>query len=430
MEILRGYGHKTPANGVAVFVGSVEGQGKKNKFMALGLEPPQPLQKSLYYCGKHFQVGSVKLLYQSAEGKDSQMGIVLISGSETVIGKYNQISQTFAVTTKFSVKLPNHHKCGGFSQQRFSRQRDEAIHNYLRKISESCKEAFVSNNSESIPFLNVLGVVFAGPGELKNELVERNSDLLDANIKSNIIGVFGTALEGKQGVAELTSKQVFIDLQKKKASGEEQEIIDQFFRDMDEKEEFEIYAFGVKEVEYALKNGMIQKLMLHKDVKEKLFQKVLEAKKMKAKELVPVQFRDLNLEDVIVVGSASDRGTSIEKEYEGVCAKLFFKMNVQDLMEDEKTVEGAEVEQQEVKEEKQEEKQDEKREEKKEEVDGEWYVKRQEKEEEEDCFWNKMKKDKKEKRKEDVEGQIRSKKVMYVDNEFVPGRSWRSITSN
>lgn len=210
--------------------------------MAVALEPPQPLQKSIYYCGKHFQVEILKSLYQSVDEKNSsKIGIVLLSGSELVCGKFNPVTTTFHTSTRFTVKLPNHHKCGGWSQQRFSRQRDEAIHNYLRKVAESCKDSFISYNSLNTPFLNVAGIVFAGPGELKNELVERNSALLDLQIKSNILGIISTSFEGKQGVAELTSKPCFIDLQQKQASGEELDTINLFFRDMDEKEAFEIY---------------------------------------------------------------------------------------------------------------------------------------------------------------------------------------------
>jgi len=162
----------------------------------------------------------------------------------------------------------------------------------------------------------------------------------------------------------LIFKKEFLDLQKKTETGEEESIIGEFFRDMDEKDEYDFYVFGVKEVEYGLKNGLVKKLLLHKDIERGMFQKVIEAKKMQAKELLPKEVEGIELENVVVVGSSSDRGLKLEKEYDGVCGRLFFKMNVQDLMEDEQQEKERKAEEEETmkgEEEEKEEKEEEKK---------------------------------------------------------------------
>jgi len=309
-----------------VFCGLVENGGKKKKKIAVAFEPPQPLQKGLYYCGKGFQLEKLKRLYQSTDGQ--QLGVVIISGSETLIAKLNNTSQSFEVTSRFSVKLPNNHTCGGWSQQRFSRQRDEAIHNYMRKVAEHCKKDLVSPRGEDgVPDLNVRGVIFAGPGELKHELVDRSSSLLEGCIRSNIVGIVNTSQGGKPGIAELLTKSDFLQLQINKNKEEEDTIVKDFLRSYEEKDDVERYGFGVNECKFAMKNGLLSKVLIHEDVEDGLFKKIVQAKIMNHG--MP---KGISAEQVILVKSSSERGRSIIEQFQGVVALLFYPVNLQDLI--------------------------------------------------------------------------------------------------
>lgn len=56
---------------------------------------------------------------------------------------------------KFSVDLPKKHGRGGQSALRFARLRMEKRHNYVRKVSESAVQFFISGDRVSLffPFL-------------------------------------------------------------------------------------------------------------------------------------------------------------------------------------------------------------------------------------------------------------------------------------
>src|SRR4051812_2352291 len=90
--------------------------------------PPNPVKSFFYKCDKYFHLDLILLLY--AETKS--YGIILASGSTTMYWSYATNNTKLLKTIK--ADLPNKHKTGGQSAQRFERIRDEKINMYVKKI--------------------------------------------------------------------------------------------------------------------------------------------------------------------------------------------------------------------------------------------------------------------------------------------------------
>ena len=80
----------------------------------------------------------------------------------------------------FNVDLPKKHGRGGQSALRFARLRVEKRHNYVRKVSETAVQMFISNDK-----VNVEGLVLAGSADFKNELYQ--SDWFDPRLLAKVL---------------------------------------------------------------------------------------------------------------------------------------------------------------------------------------------------------------------------------------------------
>ncbi len=69
------------------------------------------------------------------------------------------------ITMKFAVDLPTKRKRGGASAIRFARIRKEKRQNYVRKVSETAVQCFITNEK-----VNVDGIIFANVAEFSTEL--------------------------------------------------------------------------------------------------------------------------------------------------------------------------------------------------------------------------------------------------------------------
>jgi peptide chain release factor subunit 1 len=74
------------------------------------------------------------------------------------------------------IDLMNKHKKGGWSQMRFSRLRQGAIHSFLSQVVEDLSHQDLAS---------ARGLVLAGPGEAKRQLLE----MLPASLKGKVLGI-------------------------------------------------------------------------------------------------------------------------------------------------------------------------------------------------------------------------------------------------
>ena len=99
---------------------------------------------------------------------------------------------TREVIHKFTVDLPKKHGRGGQSALRFSRLREEARRNYVRKVAELAVQHFITADK-----VNVAGLVLAGSAELKTDL--SGSDLFDPRLLAKVVKVVDVSYGGENG---------------------------------------------------------------------------------------------------------------------------------------------------------------------------------------------------------------------------------------
>lgn len=240
---------QTPPNGLCIFCGNITESGKEKKLL-IDFEPPRPLSEQKYICDKRFHVDSLFSLLSTNE----KYGFIIMDGQGclygTVAGNARRVLQ------KFTVDLPKKHNKGGQSSVRFGRQRTEARHNYVHKVSEIATQLFIPDGQEP----NITGIILAGSAEFKNVLSQ--SDLFDQRLRDIIIDIYDIHYGGEDGFNQA------IKLAKGKLSDvrliREQETIQKF---LDLVGQGGNCAFGVRETMAAFDAGAIDTIIMWDELK-------------------------------------------------------------------------------------------------------------------------------------------------------------------
>ena len=123
-------------------------------------------------------------------------GYALSDGNGSLFGTLS--GNTRDIVHKFSVDLPKKHGRGGQSALRFSRLRDEARRNYVRKVAELAVQHFITNDR-----VNVAGLVLAGSAELKTDL--SGSDLFDPRLLAKVVKIVDVSYGGENGFNQVST---------------------------------------------------------------------------------------------------------------------------------------------------------------------------------------------------------------------------------
>jgi len=178
---------RTPANGLLIFCGLVQGESGKESKMTVALEPFRPITRSLYHCDSLFDTQPLHELLQA----DDKFGFMVMDGRGCLFASV--CGNNREVLHKFSVELPKKHGRGGQSALRFARLRLEKRHNYLRKVAELARSLFIEDDK-----VNCVGLILAGSADLKSEL--NSSDLFDPRLHQKILSIFDVAYGGMNGL--------------------------------------------------------------------------------------------------------------------------------------------------------------------------------------------------------------------------------------
>lgn len=157
-------------------------------------------------CDSRFHVEALAELLEN----DSKWGFIIMydrplyRGSRLMIASdgngslFGTLSgNTREVKHKFSVDLPKKHGRGGQSALRFSRLREEARRNYVRKVAELAVQHFITDDK-----VNVAGLVLAGSAELKTDL--SGSDLFDPRLLAKVIKIVDVSYGGENGFNQVS----------------------------------------------------------------------------------------------------------------------------------------------------------------------------------------------------------------------------------
>ena len=134
------------------------------------ITPTQPIKKFLYRCGKRFNIEPILNLFE--EG--TAWGLIIVTGTETEVYRI-QGTKVSKLADK-NARITKNQKKGGQSAPRFSRIREELIHNYVTLVNEEVVKSFIDPETNQV---TVSAILIAGPGDKKNLVKAR----IDARLK-------------------------------------------------------------------------------------------------------------------------------------------------------------------------------------------------------------------------------------------------------
>ena len=153
------------------------------------------------------------------------------------------------------VSLPPKHGRGGQSALRFSRLRESARHNYLRKVSETLTQCLIS---ETIGLM-WSGIIIGGSADLKSEIQKK--DFFDPRLLKIILKVVDIAYGGERGLNETlnASSEVLASLDLLKEKQVLQDFFDLIATNINK------VVFGQKETERDLAEGLLDTLFVNEN---------------------------------------------------------------------------------------------------------------------------------------------------------------------
>ena len=168
-------------------------------------------------------------------------GLLLLNSQEARL--FTIRSRLLEERGQSSIDLMNKHKKGGWSQMRYSRLRKGAIKSFLAEVVEDLARL------EGLE--NMRGLVIAGPGEAKIELME----MLSPQIKERVMGLLDVSMGVKP--ADLVEMGDRVALEKERSSGREraEELRSAVLKG-------QLYASGADPVRDALLQGRVKSLLL------------------------------------------------------------------------------------------------------------------------------------------------------------------------
>jgi peptide chain release factor subunit 1 len=250
MEYLKKY-KTTPENGLVVFCGAIpneRGIGKE-KIEIYPVDPPKPVQISLYRCDDHFWTDHLKDMLKD----DKAIGILAIDTQEAGIGILtgNDSKTIDSLTSGVAGK----HRQGGQSARRFERLRDNELNEYYHRVAAHAKAVFIDQ-------YNVKGIIVGGPGPTKENFLKE--EYLDYRLQNSIIATLDTGYSGEEGVREILDKARKEGVLQEFRLMEEKQIIDKFMTEIHSGRGLGIY--GIHDVVNAAKNGVADLVVVTDDI--------------------------------------------------------------------------------------------------------------------------------------------------------------------
>ncbi len=165
--------NKLPSNGIALFCGNVRPiNGRDITEICELIEPPLPISKNSYHCGKKFNTNDIIKLYNNHK----RIGYVIITSKKSIILSVEGSKQH--ILFKTTTDIPTDTGRGGQSANRLARIRGEKKHNYNNKLVDMTVTKL--NNG-------IFGIVVAGNAELPIEVYNNLKN--DSRLQTMLLGV-------------------------------------------------------------------------------------------------------------------------------------------------------------------------------------------------------------------------------------------------
>ena len=246
-NFLKTIGFELPETGLAVFCGNISEREGKSDIQLFTVKPIRRLNVKLYWCDSEFHLAPLQEMAQPSD----VYGIIVIDKNEATIAML--AGKKYEILGHFTSGVSGKHRAGGFSANRFERLREEAAHEFYKRISEKINAAFVPYNER------LKGLIIGGPGLTKNYFLD--TQLLDHRMRQKVIGTIDTTYTDESGIRETINKSDEIlhdaDIMKEK------KIMNDFLAAI---AKTELAAYGQKEVEEALALGKASTLLLSEGI--------------------------------------------------------------------------------------------------------------------------------------------------------------------
>lgn len=239
-DILTRY-QQTPEDGLAVFVGRVDGDMREYVFDRL----PGQLVEKRYQCDDHFNTDQLDQLLTP----DEQFGLIVVTRNDSAIGLL--AGDRVEMVNDRQSGVMGKTRAGGQSAQRFARRRQKQLERHFEKTATMANDAFIEDNE-----LVVEGVVVGGTTGTARDFVD--SDYLDYRIKEAIIGQYGVEYAELQGLRQLVTAAE--DALNAYRETEAQEYMDRFMKGLANGDQ--PVTYGPASVWKALQYGAVDTLLL------------------------------------------------------------------------------------------------------------------------------------------------------------------------
>ncbi|MAG52664.1 MAG: peptide chain release factor 1 [Nanoarchaeota archaeon] len=242
---------KTPENGLACFAGNTSTNESKVNIEVFSIEPPLPLNTRMYRCDQTFMLD---VLEDQLEHNES-FALIVMDKREATLGvlRGNTIKSLVSLTSG----VPGKYKTGGQSAARFARLREEAAKEFYKRIAEAAHKEFIGNKQ-------LKGILVGGPGHTKNEFID--GDFLQNELKDKILSTVDITYTDEFGLQDLVEKSK--DAISQQSITKEKEILTKFLELLGRQPGKVVY--GEEETIKALKNGVVEILIISESVEDKL----------------------------------------------------------------------------------------------------------------------------------------------------------------
>lgn len=265
----------TPKNGLAVFAGDASDKESKIDIKVWSIEPPEPLSIRLYRCDQTFLLDPLKAMIEVKE----VYGLIVLDKREAYIGLLRGMN--IIVLSSMTSGVPGKSKAGGQSQQRFARLREEAAHDFFKRIGEIANKEFLEKP-------DIKGILIGGPGPTKEDFV--NGSYLNNELKLKLKAVKDISYTDETGLHELVDKSH--DVLAEEEISIEKKLVQRFFEMLAKEEEKTTY--GYKETKKALAMGAVDILLISDNFTEENIESLeLEAENYKTEvRIISIETRE------------------------------------------------------------------------------------------------------------------------------------------
>lgn len=241
---------KTPENGLAIFSGNVAEREGDMDIKVWYLEPPVPLNLSIYRCDKDFKLEAIENMLATK----NVYVLIAMDKREATVGTLK--GSAVIVMNTMTSAVPGKHKTGGQSAARMERLRDEAAKEFYRRISGYVKEQFRD-------LTEIKGIFVGGPGFTKNDFIEQGQ--FNEEFKKKIIAIKDLSYTDEYGLKELVD--LCEDELADEEIAEEKKVLRSFFEKI--ATDIDSISYGYDDVKKAIEFNAVDQLMLSEDLDDK-----------------------------------------------------------------------------------------------------------------------------------------------------------------